>query len=241
MKRLNSNNDFKEEYGELLLRRAAIISAEEDKEIYNKFSNDDFIVNSNQKKLDSKILNMIKSYENDMKRKSTFMKLKKLASKAAIFIAIFTIGFYITFSTVDAFKITVINFFIEQKEKFSLLSLTENNPSPVPSELTEKYYPHYLPEGYELSDTFVNDNSVEISYINKENEIINYGYFGIDATTGIDTENRTETSVLINGNQGYIYSKNNHKILTFTSYDCIFVIDGFITQEEMIKMAESIK
>jgi hypothetical protein len=150
VKILNSNNDFKEEYGELLLRRAAIISAEEDKEIYKKFSNDDFIVivNSNQKELDSKILKMIKSYENDMKRKNRLMKLKKLATKAAIFIAIFTIGFYITFSTVDAFKITVINFFIEQKEKFSILSLTENDPSPVPSELTEKYYPHYLPEGY---------------------------------------------------------------------------------------------
>ncbi len=238
---MNSNNNFKEEYGELLLRRAAIISVEEDKEIYNKFSNDDFFVNSNQKELDSKILKMIKSYENDMKRKNAFMKLKKIATKAAIFIAIFTIGFYITFSTVDAFKITVINFFIEQKEKFSILSLTENKPSPVPSELTEKYYPHYLPEGYELSDTFVSDNSVEISYINKENKIINYGYFGADATAGIDTENRTETIVLINGNQGHIYSKNNHKILTFASDDYIFVIDGFITQEEMIKMAESIK
>lgn len=238
---MNSNNNFKEEYGELLLRRAAIISAEEDKEIYNKFSNDDFIVNPYQKELDSKVLKMINSYENDMKRKNTFMKLKKITSKAAIYIVIFTIGFFITFSTVDAFKITVINFFIEQKEKFSLLSLTENNPSTVPSELTEKYYPHYLPEGYELSNTFVNDNGVEISYINKENEIINYGYFGIEATAGIDTENRAETSVLINDNQGYIYSKNDHKILTFTSDDCIFVIDGFISQEEMIKMAESIK
>lgn len=239
---MNSNNNyFKEEYGELLLRRAAILSAEEDKEIYNKFFNDDCIVNPNHKELDSKILKMIKNYEIDMKRKRTLMKLKKITAKAAIFIVIFVIGFFITFSTVDAFKIMVINFFIEQKEKFTLLSLTENNPSPVPSELTERYYPHYLPEGYEILNTFVNENKVEISYINKNNEIINYGYFGIDATAGIDTENRTETSVLINGMQGYIYSKNNHKILVFTTEDYIFVIDGFISQDEIIKIAESIK
>lgn len=237
----SNNNDFKEEYGELLLRRAAILSAEEDKEIYNKFSNDDSIVNPNQKELDSKILKMIKSYENDMKRKKFLMKLKKITAKTAIFIIIFVIGFFITFSTVDAFKITVINFYIEQKEKFTSLSLTENNPSPVPSGLTGKYYPHYLPEGYEISNTFVNEDKVETSYVNKNKEIINYGYFGIDATAGIDTESRTETSVFINGIQGYIYSKNNHKILAFTREDYIFVIDGFISQEEIIKMAESIK
>ena len=40
-------------------------------------------------------------------------------------------------------------------------------PSPVPSGLTGKYYPHYLPEGYEISNTFVNEDKVEISYINK--------------------------------------------------------------------------
>lgn len=237
----SNNNDFKEEYGDILLRRAAILSAEEDKEIYNKFSNDDSIVNPNQKELDSKILKMIKNHEIDMKRKKTLIKLKKITKKAAIFIVVFVIGFFITFSTVDAFKITVINFFIEQKEKFTSLSLTENKPSSAPTGLTEKYYPRYLPEGYELSNTFVNNDKVEISYINQNNEIINYGYFGIDATAGIDTENRTVTNILVNGIQGYIYSKNNHRILVYTTKDHIFVIDGFLSQDEIIKIAESIK
>ncbi|WP_313342069.1 hypothetical protein [Sedimentibacter sp.] len=36
-------------------------------------------------------------------------------------------------------------------------------------------------------------SGVEISYVNNNNEIINYCYFSKDGTVGIDTENRTET------------------------------------------------
>ena len=233
--------DFKDEYGEILLRKAAILSAEEDKKIYDKLHDDESIVNPNQKELDKKILSMIKKYEKGEKRKHKLRILKKVTTKVAIFIAIFTIGFLITFTTVDAFKITVINFFIEQREKFSLISLTENNNRHIPSELSEKYYPRYLPEGYKIANTYVNDDKVGISYVDKNNEIINYDYFGINAAASIDTEDRTETSVLINNFQGHIYSKNGHNLLVFNTDKYIFVIGGFISQDEIIKMAESIK
>lgn len=179
--------------------------------------------------------------EKEERRKHKLRSFKKFASKAAVFIAVLAIGFAVTFTTVDAFKITVINFIIEQREKFSSISLTGNDNQAVPSELSGKYYPHYLPESYKIASSFINDDRVEISYVNENNEIINYGYFGKDATAGIDTENRTEANVLINGLQGHIFSKNEHNILVFNMDEHIFVIDGFISQEEIIKIAESIK
>ncbi len=208
-------NSFNDEYGEILLRKAAILLSEEDKEIYDKLRDDETIVNPNQEELDKKILGMIRNYEK--------------------------IGFAITFTTVEAFKITVINFIIEQKEKFSEISLSENNNISVPTELNEKYYPHYLPEGYEIKSTFITDSGAEISYINKNNEKINYCYFDKDAIAGIDTENRIETSVLINGLKGSIFSKNGHNILVFKLDEYLFVIEGHIAQEEIIKIAESIR
>ncbi|GEM_PF-4144311 len=41
-----------------------------------------------------------------------------------------------------------------------------NNNSDVPAELDGKYYPHYLPGGYEIKNTFITNIGVEISYIN---------------------------------------------------------------------------
>ncbi|HKM01297.1 MAG TPA: DUF4367 domain-containing protein, partial [Sedimentibacter sp.] len=145
------------------------------------------------------------------------------------------------FTTVDAFKITVINFIIEQKEKFSLISLSENNNISVPTELNEKYFPHYLPEGYEINSTFINDGGVEISYINKNDEIFIYSYFDKNSKAGINTENTTETSVLINGLEGSIFSKDGYRILVFKSDEYIFIIEGHIEKEEIIKIAKSIK
>lgn len=233
--------DFKDEYGEILLRKAAILLVEEDKKIYDKLHDDESIVNPNQKELDEKILSMIKKYEKGEKRKHKLRILNKVTTKVAIFIAIFTIGFLITLTTVDAFKITITNFFIEQREKFSSISLTENNNISIPSELIEKYYPRYLPEGYEIANTYVNDDKFGISYVNKNNGIINYSYFGVNAAASIDTENRTETSVLVNDFQGYMYSKDGHNLLVFNTDEYIFVISGFISQDEIIKIAESIK
>lgn len=234
-------SSFNDEYGEILLRKAAILLSEEDEKIYDKLRDDETIVNPNQEELDKKILGMIKNYEKKDKRKRNLMLLKRVALKAAIFIAVLTIGFAITFTTVDAFKITVINFIIEQKEKFSLISLSENNNISVPTELNEKYFPHYLPEGYEINSTFINDGGVEISYINKNDEIFIYSYFDKNSKAGINTENTTETSVLINGLEGSIFSKDGYRILVFKSDEYIFIIEGHIEKEEIIKIAKSIK
>jgi len=234
-------NSFNDEYGEILLRKAAILLSEEDEKIYDELRDDESIVNPNQEELDKKILGMIKNYEKKEKRKKNLRLLKKVALKAAVFIAILTIGFAVTFSTVEAFKVTVLNFIMEQKEKFSLISLSEDNNSDVTTKLNEKYYPYYLPEGYEIESTFITDIGVEIFYVNKNNEIISYSYFGKDATTGLDTENRTETTVLVNGLSGSIFSKNGHRTLVFKSDEHIFIIEGHIAQEEIIKIAESIK
>lgn len=234
-------SSFNDEYGEILLRKAAILLSEEDEKIYDKLRDDETIVNPNQEELDKKILGMIKNYEKKKKRKRNLMLLKRVSLKAAIFVAVLTIGFAITYTTVDAFKITVINFIIEQKEKFSLISLSENNNISVPTELNEKYFPRYLPEGYEINSTFINDGGVEISYINKNGEIFIYSYFDKNSKAGIDTENTTETSVLINGLEGSIFSKDGYRILVFKSDEYIFIIEGHIEKEEIIKIAKSIK
>lgn len=63
------NSGFKDEYGEILLRKVAILSAEEDKKIYDKFRDDKSVINPDQKELDKKILSMIKSYEKGERRK----------------------------------------------------------------------------------------------------------------------------------------------------------------------------
>ncbi len=234
-------NSFNDEYGEILLRKAAILLSEEDKKIYDKLRDDETIVNPNQEELDKQIFGMIKEYEKKEKREQKQRLIKKFTLRAAVLIAVIMVGFTVTFNTVEAFKITVLNFIMEQKEKFSLLSLSENNKPDVPTELNGKYFPHYLPGGYEIKNAFVTDMGVEISYINKNEEIINYSYFGIDVATGIDTENRKEISVSINGLNGSMFSKNEHRTLVFKSDDYIFIIEGDIAQEEIIKIAESIK
>ena len=225
-------NSFNDEYGEILLRKAAILLSEEDEKIYDKLLEDESIVNPNQEELDKKILGMIRNYEKEEKRKQKQRIINKIALKAAIFISVLTIGFAITFTTVDAFRVLVFNFTIEQKEKFSVISLSENDNSVVPSELNDKYYPHYLPEGYEVKSTFISDIGVEIFYVNNNKEIISYSYFGKDATAGIDTENRTETIVLVNGLSGSIFSKNGHRTLVFKSDEHIFIIEGHIAQDD---------
>jgi len=234
-------NSFNDEYGELLLRKAAILLCEEDEKIYDKLQNDESIFNPNQEELDEKILGMIKIYEKKEKKRRNRIRLRKITSRAAIFISIIMISLAITFTTVEAFRITVLNLIIEQGKKYSLISLSENDNIDLPKELYGIYYPYYLPDGYKIKNTFVSDGLVEITFVNINNDVINYSYFDKNAKTGIDTENTIETKVLINGLEGSIFSKDEHRILVFRLENNLFIIEGNITQEEIIKVGENIK
>lgn len=230
-----------DEYEGLILKELAELFAEEDEEMYQTLRNDKTIVNPNQEELDKKMLAMIKKYERKVNTKNQLRIIKKIVLRAAVFIGVLSACFVVMFSTVEAFKVAVLNFVIEQNEKFSILSLSKNDNMEVPLELNGKYYPHYMLEGYEIKKTFISDIRVEISYENQNDQVINYSCFGKGVKTGIDTENRMETSVDINGLEGNIYSKDGHRILVFKSDEYIFVVDGFTTQEEIIKIGESIK
>ncbi|MBC7076669.1 MAG: DUF4367 domain-containing protein, partial [Syntrophomonadaceae bacterium] len=144
----------------------------------------------------------------------------------------------------------------------------ENNPVEINSVREKEFYsldkaqqllgynivlPKFLPEGYELAGIFVrqendsmspvdlhyNDNHGEESLIINENPIVNatafsYNFRNNDAETRTVNINSSEATLI------YFEATGIRKIIWQTT-QMYYVIEGSLTEEEIIKIAKSIR
>lgn len=233
----DNKNDFSEDF---LIKKAALSLVEKDNALFDSLEKDDTIVNPNQDELDKKVYSMIEEHLGKKSKKLYKKnKLKKLMLKIAVFILILTSGFIIPFFTVDAFREKVLNFYIENFNTHTTFTPNEDIYSYVNLENIT-----YLPEGFNLTDEYKTQSSITYIFNNSINKMINITFYEHDTSFSVDTENSEMFSLSINNENAYIYRKEGLVTLIFKYHGNPIIIysnsDATITNEELIKIAESI-
>ncbi len=240
MVEINMNkNDYDDFELEFLIKKAAISLAEKDSELFDMLEKDDTIINPNQDELDKKIYAMIDEHfkKNDAKAVKQ-KKLKNFMYKVAAFVLILLSGFIIPFITVDAFREKVLNFYIENFDTHASFTPKEENTSFM------TFKADYIPDGYIESDEFKAPDFYSRTFYNQSNKMIDITLYGDKTSFNIDTENCEKYNVTIKDKNSYIYRKIDSAALIFKFHNNSIVIisdDNSITNEELIKIAESIK
>lgn len=175
------------------------------------------------------------------RRKKTYYKLINTFGKRVACVAvIFFIASSITVMSVDAFRNTVANFFVDVYEKFSTVQPEEKNNAPTTIE--DIYEITYDLSEYTIDYEDYTEYSRNISYINGEISIDFQQYTKEMYDENINTEGADISTININDNEAmYFHDNHQYDCLIWDNGDYILVIYSNIGKDELISIAKSVQ
>jgi len=188
------------------------------------------------------------NYTAEMKaqeQKARFQKrMRLLGKRVAIFLAAFlAVSGTLTFS-VEAFRLRFFNIFFADNDTHTGLELLEGDNAEIskPAGWVNYYYPTYLPKGYDL-ESFSGVEGYRILHFSSGESTITMNEIAgeKDYFANIDTEDVETEEISINGNNGIYVFKSGKSIIAWLEGDSVININGPISREEIIKIAEMIK
>lgn len=173
-------------------------------------------------------------------KKSYFYLINTVGKRVAIIIAAIIIGLTATTFGVKAIRETVIEFITETFERFTKVSV-EDDEYDIHVHFS-KTTPYYVPDGYTLNTEDDIGGIYKVKYSNQKNDFINYTQKFIYGTIhNINTEDIEYENVYINSLEGIKYSKNGINTVVFADETYMYTVYGQVSFDELIKMSESIK
>ena len=152
-------------------------------------------------------------------------------------------------TSVQAFRVKVLNFFIEIGQEYTSIDLKDKGPSDstrdfsgIPSDWENVYIPVYVPEGYKILKAQSLVTAKIIHYSNEKKRLIVFKqYIGKNTNIRVDTEDASVSKVTISGFEGLLTEKEGSISIVWHNDDMAFSLIGNADKKELIKMAESIK
>ena len=104
----------------------------------------------------------------------------------------------------------------------------------------------YVPKGYKKKETRDLTNMMDIVYENKEGQQLFFDYTSKEGvyTIGQDNEHGSIRKLRIGENEAILYESQDASFmntLILDTEDYVFTLDGYLSADELIKMAESIR
>lgn len=195
---------------------------------------------------DASLLKFQDDLRNALKKKPSrpfISRLSNISHRVALFICIILVGLTLTVTTVEAFKIPILNLLIHTTETYTNIkinSYASSTAPKLPAEWDHQFYPHYIPEGFEIIKASINSANGKIIYKNENNNIILYTVCINNQDLFIDTENITSKDIMVNDSPAKLLFKNNLSTIIFNNQSSLFTLSGDISEEELITIAEHI-
>lgn len=167
----------------------------------------------------------------------TLSRITKYIGKVAVYILLFLGAASTLVLSVDALRIPVLNFFLEQQERSSSLDFDDSAPV-IHSELDQIKIcvDELLPNEYQLTSELAEANGFTLlCFQSTEGHTVLVNVVPSEGRLGVDTENTTSIDMEINGYPGLFIEKdgytaywyNTDKDLTYSVYSDHLSIDIF--------------
>ena len=129
-------------------------------------------------------------------------------------------------------------YIIDNFDIFSRYKITENNKNSVNGEITVGY----IPEGFELVNGQSSSKIITLHYSNSDNGVIAITKFSSSIEVDFDTETGLTEKIVINGNTyTYYFDDTNYGYLVWNTNDYIYQVHSFLSKDELLKIAETVK
>lgn len=166
---------------------------------------------------------------------------RRLYSRIAAGLAVFFCLSTVMVSQVEAFRLPVLQFFMETKEKFTTVGSREKSRLG----LSEKYWPYepvYVPEGYVAVSVSETESGFDIKYEKAtDHKWYTYYYWSSRERVDIDTENGEVWEETINGKSALVVQKEDEIRIIMSNGLQRFLLNGTISYKEARKILESLQ
>ena len=178
--------------------------------------------------------NFVKKFAKHEKRKSLLFYGKKIASIILIIIGITFVSLLCFEDVRAACKNVIITFY----EKYIQFDYTNDNDTRLGN-----LSPQYIPEGFELIQSYSDEWELYIEYKNESNETIEILCLIEEQSLHLDNEHYIVEQVIINDFDGLFFDsqddqRTNH--LTWSTIDGYFIISSSLDFDIMKKIAENL-
>jgi len=184
-----------------------------------------------------KIKDILKRAQREENKKKYSRKRLLAAACIILILSVSTL----TVTRVEAFRLPLIRFFSEIREKSTKLNMQGENNFNLTKKFQE-YEPQYIPSGFSVDEVNENNRFFFIRYIDEyqDQEYIFY-YFDDLSTKAMDTEATDVVETELNGNKVYtIEKKDEVRILMYKDMHQLY-LRGSISLKEAYNVMESIK
>lgn len=167
--------------------------------------------------------------------------ISRAAEVAACFVLVMAIAAPLAIAKVDAIRVKVMELLVDVKDDHAELSFVEDEDAAfeVPAGWEGLYYPAYIPEGYkflELDKLF--DSAI---YTNQTGKFLAFTEYNQNSLVNVDNEGAVVSYGEVNGSDALVLEKNGRIIITWSDSERYFVVEGYITKDEALAMAKSVR
>lgn len=160
----------------------------------------------------------------------------RVAQRVAVVLVMLGLAFSAMYVSVEAFRTTVNNFFVDITEDY--VGFRAKPSQAIPSVNTE-YLPELIPPGFVATPSQDEDGITVLKYVN-HNDWFTFKYLPYGGTGFHMSGDRNTAPITINGMEGQLTIVNNEYSLTWHNNDTIFFIRGTIDSKLLIQIAESV-
>ncbi len=183
-------------------------------------------------------------------RKQQMKVVAKMALRYTKKVAMFIVMLFgivgILFTTVEAVRVPIINFFIEQKDGY--LEITgendENSLAPSGNIVSTRPLEGLLPDGYEevLYEKYAS-GGFTIIYENSRNQYVFFTENALGSNLGVDNEESTSEHIAILSYDAVLIEKGGYRLVWLnTDFERMCCIEAdSLSREEVIALAERIE
>lgn len=171
-------------------------------------------------------------------------RLPKLLRRMAVAVVAICFVFFAAMTTVQAFRVKVMNFWMSIQPGYTIFRLQEDgtsNKGNLVVDWTNAYVPTYVPEGYEVSSVNVSQFVKRIVLQAEKSSIVYMEMTGATSPT-VDTENASLLETIsINGLSGMLVEKNGLVTIVWSSNERMFMVETQADIDTAMKVAQGVK
>lgn len=169
-----------------------------------------------------------------------YVLINTAAKRVACILAAALLAATVTTASVEALREGFIRFVVETFEKGSTIWFSKEDEGTPIQPITPKT-PAYLPSGYQLVTDMSNEFETNLIYEGNKTEYFQFLQLPKGSKRTVNTEGVDYTKILIlNIYEGIIFQNLGDTYLIFNDNEYMYTIIGTVTEEEILKIAESI-
>lgn len=179
------------------------------------------------------------SKETKQKEKYQFRGISRVAQKVIVAIAAFIVIMFTTMMSSEAVRARITAFLVSITPQYAEVGL--DNIQELEPEKPVLYELGYVPNGFILYfEQF--EAGQDLSYQKSEDQYLMFHVLPKTGVAQLDTENAEEIKyVPINGETGLLIIEKDWTTITWSNENYIFILEGTINEDEILKIAESVK